>query len=176
MVKLILIKEPTRATPEPNEIMTSNKSILPLNNSRLNFESDDEELKKFYVQRPKYHFHKSDKNQVDFSTIPLQDDQNNNKSSRKKELERSIQEIENRNQEINKNLENLRMDRSRLEDKSFTYNNNQVNVSYNNDHDRLKYDNNTLKSDNIMFKEEVNMLNELNRRLDADLSKQRNRK
>jgi len=132
-------------------------------------------MKKAYLQRPKYTFYNKQNNPDNNNYILTQKNAtiNQEDNQKKTDLEKSIQEIENRNEEINKNLENLRMDRSRLEDKSFI---NPTNMSYQGDFDRIKHDNNILKSDNIMFKDELNMMNELNRRLDIDLSQQRMRK
>ena len=74
--------------------------------------------------------------------------------------------------EINKNLEVLKNERSHLE---YFGNVNSI-YSNNNDIDKLKHEINALKSDNIMYKEELNMINDLNKRLDSDLNHQRLRK
>ncbi len=168
---IIWIIEPSRNIPtRETDKRTINKSINQ--HSHIDYISDyqsDEELKKLNIQRPKYNYYKTDR-----TTKEKYEDNAQIPNNKVNDLEKSIQEIENKNEEIGRNLENLRMERSRLEDKSFAYINN--NSTINNDLEKLRHENNTLKSDNIMFKEELNMMNELNRRLDADLNKQRMRK
>jgi hypothetical protein len=149
-----------------------NKSINQ--HSKIDYISDyqsDEELRKVILKAKK----DRDRDKEDF------EEQKNKKVV---SLERSIHEIEEENREIDRNLENLK--KIKLDDKSIHSVHRSINVgnvgnfgiNSNNlsETNKLVHENNVLKSDIIMFKEELNYVLELNRRMESDLTKQRNRK
>ena len=69
-------------------------------------------------------------------------------------------------------LDNIRNERSRLEESKLNLNS--VNFDY--EYEKLKQEYSTIKSDNIIFREDINRLSEVNRHLEEELSRQRNRK
>lgn len=87
-------------------------------------------------------------------------------------VEKSLKELEAKSLEMSRCLENIRNERSRLEDSKM--NMNTINFDY--DYEKLKQEYSTLKSDNIIFREDINRLSEINRHLEEELGRQRNRK
>ena len=81
-------------------------------------------------------------------------------------LEKQLNEIERTKKEVAKYLDAIRAERGSLESKS----NSNYEVS------KLVQENQTLKSENIIFREDLSRLTELNQRLEEDLVRQRNRK
>lgn len=82
---------------------------------------------------------------------------------------------------MSKHIENLRNERSRIEDNRYTSNNNSVlmknnfnNIDY--DLEKLRQENSMLKSDNIIFREDINRLSDINRHLEEEIRRQRERK
>lgn len=94
-----------------------------------------------------------------------------NKASNHKldEVEKTLRDLEAKSLEMSRHLDNIRNDRSRLDD-SIKH----VNFDYENE--KLKQEYSTMKSDNIIFREDINRLSEINRHLEEELSRQRNRK
>ncbi len=91
------------------------------------------------------------------------------------DIEDPIQEkIEVKNDKINKQIHKIRAERFRLEDKNYLTVHNEK--EFNTEYEKLKHENAIYKSDIIMFKDEVNLLNEINRKLEHDLNNQRTRK
>lgn len=81
-------------------------------------------------------------------------------------LEKQLSDIERTKKEVAKYLDAIRAERGSLESKS----NSNYEIS------KLVQENQTLKSDNIIFREDLSRLTELNQRLEEDLVRQRNRK
>ena len=86
---------------------------------------------------------------------------------------------------MSKCIENLRNERSRVEDNRYPGNsiNNPNNVSRGNfntsidyDYEKLRQDNSMMKSDNIIFREDINRLSDMNRHLEEEIRRQRDRK
>jgi hypothetical protein len=90
-------------------------------------------------------------------------------NSRMQEIERSLVELNQKSKDITDNLEYLRKDK--IEGK-LLFNKEQSSPLF----ESLKNELALLKSDNIIFREEINNLNELNSHLESELIKQRNRK
>jgi len=90
----------------------------------------------------------------------------NNNSLNVELLEKQLSEIERTKKEVSKYLDTIKAERGNLDNKS----------SSNYEISKLLQENQTLKSDNIIFREDINRLSELNARLEDDLIRQRNRK
>lgn len=92
-----------------------------------------------------------------------------------KERERSNSNHYQTKSEYNKHLENLKNQRSRLEEANQSKYN--YSISANDfENEKIKHEFYTLKSDNILYKEEINILQEKNQKLEDDLKSQHNRK
>ena len=109
----------------------------------------------------------------------MEDNSNNMNQDKIKLLEESIRLLEEKNNEVNQKLENFYLERSRCMDDSRYANkgSNSVTVSYLPDQEveKIKQDYATLKSDNIIFREDINRLTDINKHLEDELSQQRNR-
>jgi hypothetical protein len=81
-------------------------------------------------------------------------------------VERSLKDLEQKSHEMSRYIESLRHERSRIDDSKFGEFENE----------KLKQEYATLKSDNIIFREDINRLTDLNRHLEEELNRQRNRK
>lgn len=92
--------------------------------------------------------------------------QNNNNNMNIDFLEQQLSEIERTKKEVAKYLDTIRAHKGNLDSKS----------SSNYEISKLIQENQTLKSDNIIFREDISRLSELNQRLEDDLVRQRNRK
>lgn len=93
-------------------------------------------------------------------------------------LENTLHNLEEKSMELSRKLDNLHnVDDSRMAVKSSTLNNNNISVSYLPDAeiDKIKQDYATLKSDNIIFREDINRLTDLNKHLEDELTQQRSR-
>lgn len=86
------------------------------------------------------------------------------------DVEKSLRDLEVKSMEMSRCLENIRNERSKLEESKL----NNTNFDY--EYEKLKQDYFTLKSDNIIFREDINRLSEVNRHLEEELARQRNRK
>ena len=80
-------------------------------------------------------------------------------------LEKQLVELEKTKKEVNRYLETIKAEKLNIDYK------NNSNYEIN----RLIQENQTVKSDNIIFKEDINRLSELNKRLEDDLIRQRHR-
>jgi hypothetical protein len=83
-----------------------------------------------------------------------------------KVVERSLKDLEAKSLEMSRYIESLKYDRSRVEDTRFPEIENE----------KLKQEFSTLRSDNIIFREDINRLSEINSHLEDELTRQRNRK
>jgi hypothetical protein len=81
-------------------------------------------------------------------------------------VERSLKDLEAKSHEMSRHIESLRNERSRIDDSKFG----------DFEHEKLKQEYATLKSDNIIFREDINRLSDVNRHLEEELNRQRNRK
>lgn len=98
------------------------------------------------------------------------------KEKKLKDVEKSLRDLEAKSLEMSRCLENIR--NSRINDEStlgakHSHSNTQLNIDY--EYERLKQESATLKSDNIIFREDINRLSDINRHLEEELQRQRNR-
>lgn len=85
---------------------------------------------------------------------------------------------------MSKHIENLRNERSRVDESRYANNpNSNPNVSRTNfgntidyEYEKLRQENSMLKSDNIIFREDINRLSDMNRHLEEEIRRQRDRK
>ena len=97
-----------------------------------------------------------------------------NEMARKHHNEHKSQDLS-RHNDVSRQVENFRSHRSRLENEHSRYN--QSITNYNEyENEKMRQEFYTLKSDNILYKEEVNLLHEKNQKLEEDLARQHNRK
>ena len=82
-------------------------------------------------------------------------------------VERSLKDLEAKSHEMSRYIESLKVDRSRIEDSRYP-------PEY--EIEKLKQEYSTLKSDNIIFREDINRLSEINSHLEEEITRQRNRK
>jgi predicted nucleic acid-binding Zn-ribbon protein len=93
-------------------------------------------------------------------------DVSDNEQKKIKDVEKSLKDLELKSHEMSRYIESLRNERSRIDDSKFG----------DFENEKLKQEYATLKSDNIIFREDINRLSDLNRHLEEELSRQRNRK
>ena len=105
------------------------------------------------------------KSSKDDSLIPK--DINNKNDNKITELEKHVQNLTLRSKEINQTLESLRKEKIEVK---------QLTREPNNLIEKLKNEILILKSDNIIFREEINKLSEMNRHFEQELVSQRDRK
>ena len=103
-----------------------------------------------------------------------------------KELENKVKFLEEKSFENTQRLEEIRTNKDNLNATLNTNNNNNNNINYPNNNvtisylpdaevEKIKQEQATLKSDNIIFREDINRLTDLNRHLENELIEQRNR-
>lgn len=99
-----------------------------------------------------------------------------------KEVEKSLRDLEAKSLEMSRCIENMRLERSRVqsqvinpEDSINIHSNIQLKQTLDFENERLKQEFATLKSDNIIFREDINRLSDINRHLEDEISRQRNR-
>lgn len=103
---------------------------------------------------------------VNSSSIPK--DHLNKNDDKINQLERNVQNLTIRGKDITKTLETLRQEK--VEGKLLKRD---ISTSI---VDKIKNENLVLKSDNIIYREEINKLSEMNSHFESELVKQRNRK
>ncbi len=91
-------------------------------------------------------------------------------------LDKSLKNLENQNQDLSRHLDVLRNQRSRLEERNQSKFNQSMGNLNEYELEKMKQEYYTVKSDNILYKEEVNLLYEKNQKLEQDLANQYNRK
>ena len=186
----------------PNMKPLTNKSASPIVD---NYSSNDESDLKMFRERARMKYQSFDlantkvnklvmnkssqdllrpsimqsKSGINMSNNYMDDNSNNMNQDKIKLLEESIRLLEEKNNEVNQKLENFYIERSRCMDDSRYANkgSNSVTVSYLPDQEveKIKQDYATLKSDNIIFREDINRLTDINKHLEDELSQQRNR-
>lgn len=105
-----------------------------------------------------------------------------NNQSKLVDVERTLRDLEAKSLEMSKHIENLRNERSRVEENRYPDNPN-INISTNNfrnnidyEYEKLRQENSMMKSDNIIFREDINRLSDMNRHLEEEIRRQRDRK
>ena len=104
-----------------------------------------------------------------------------NNQSKLVDVEKSLRDLETKSLEMSKCIEHLKNERSRVEDKRYPLNNNPNNISSSNlnvdyEYEKLRQENSMLKSDNIIFREDINRQSDMIRHLEQEIRKQRDRK
>ncbi len=107
-----------------------------------------------------------------------------NNQSKLVDVERTLRDLEAKSLEMSKHIDNLRNERSRVEDTRYPNNpNNNANISRTNfgnsidyEYEKLRQENSMFKSDNIIFREDINRLSDMNRHLEEEIRRQRDRK
>ena len=107
-----------------------------------------------------------------------------NNQSKLVDVERTLRDLEVKSLEMSKHIENLRNERSRVEENRYpnntnaNANNSRTNFGNNIDYEyeKLRQENSMLKSDNIIFREDINRLSDMNRHLEEEIRRQRDRK
>jgi len=105
-----------------------------------------------------------------------------NNQSKLVDVERTLRDLEAKSLEMSKHIENLRNERSRVEENRYSNNINNVSrANFNNssidyEYEKLRQENSMLKSDNIIFREDINRLSDMNRHLEEEIRRQRDRK
>jgi len=154
---------------------THNKSTRlagsPSNNSRLNPEDRFSYSPKSQHQL-QYGKGQSDKHQQSY----MSNNEMAMKHNKGLDLEKSVKGLDNQNQDLSRHVDNLRNHRSKLEEHSNMKYNHSLSNYNDYESDKMRQEFYTVKSDNILYKEEVNLLHETNRKLEDDLAKQHTRK
>ncbi len=105
-----------------------------------------------------------------------------NNQSKLVDVERTLRDLEVKSLEMSKHIENLRNERSRIEDNRYSnnINNNMSRTNFNTnidyEYEKIRQENSMLKSDNIIFREDINRLSDMNRHLEEEMRRQRDRK
>jgi len=89
------------------------------------------------------------------------------------EVERSLRDLEAKSLEMSRYLESMKVEKSRIHDDSAHNLNNKRECDW--EIEKLKQEASTLKSDNIIFREDINRLSEINRHMEEELARQRGR-
>lgn len=156
-------------------VLSKNSFSNKLENSVFNnnIELTEREIEKFReTSRPKDREYKenndryNDKISDKFNSLKKPETYESISSANIESLEKQLAEIERTKKEVSKYLDLIKIERSNIDKKS----------SHSYEISKLIQENQTLKSDNIIFKEDIKSLTELNQRLEDDLIRQRNRK
>ena len=164
----------------------------PRQNNNINQQNYNEI--KPYEHIPSYQIKKKKKKNINSSFVKINNSYNEfNESSHMtnpqelkiKELENKVKFLEEKSFENTQRLEEIRTNKDNLNatlntnnnNNNINYPNNNVTISYLPDAEveKIKQEQATLKSDNIIFREDINRLTDLNRHLENELIEQRNR-
>lgn len=141
-------------------------------NNNYNEDTEDNEDISDYIENEKNH-HSMNKSHVK----PTRSDTNvidDEKDKKLKEVERSLRDLEAKSLEMSRYIDGMKAEKSRINDESL-YNNTNTKTGCDCDIEKIKQDAFTLKSDNIIFREDINRLSDINRHLEEELVRQRNR-
>jgi hypothetical protein len=137
----------------------------------------DKEIESDYIERnnpPSIGVNRSPtRKQARSDTNIIDDKPNYEKDKKLLEVERSLRDLEAKSLEMSRYIENMKVEKSRIHDES-AYNLNSKS-GCDCEVEKIKQEASTLKSDNIIFREDINRLTEINRHLEEELSRQRNR-
>ena len=165
----------------------------PRQNNNINQQNYNEI--KPYEHIPSYQIKNDNQKNINSSFVKINNSYNEfNESSRMtnpqelkiKELENKVKFLEEKSFENTQRLEEIRTNKDNLNATLNTNNNNNNNINYPNNNvtisylpdaevEKIKQEQATLKSDNIIFREDINRLTDLNRHLENELIEQRNR-
>lgn len=110
--------------------------------------------------------HRKDNHQVRNNAVNEQMQRQSQQKVSIDQLEKQLMELEKTKKDVVRYLEVIKAERSNIDYK----NNSSFEIN------KLVQENQTLKSDNIIYKEDLLRMNELNKRLEDDLVRQRHRK
>jgi hypothetical protein len=115
----------------------------------------------------------------------------NHKEEKLKEVEKSLRDLEAKSLEMSRCIDNLRNERGKIQTSNYDETLNTINTHNHTliknclssqmsqmsemEYEKLKTENATLKSDNIIYREDINRLTDINRHLEDELAKQRAR-
>ena len=165
----------------------------PRQNNNINQQNYNEI--KPYEHIPSYQIKNDNQKNINSSFVKINNSYNEfNESSHMtnpqelkiKELENKVKLLEEKSFENTQRLEEIRTNKDNLNATLNTNNNNNNNINYPNNNvtisylpdaevEKIKQEQATLKSDNIIFREDINRLTDLNRHLENELNEQRNR-
>ena len=164
----------------------------PRQNNNINQQNYNEI--KPYEHIPSYQIKNDNQKNINSSFVKINNSYNEfNESSHMtnpqelkiKELEKKVKFLEEKSFENTQRLEEIRTNKDNLNatlntnnnNNNINYPNNNVTISYLPDAEveKIKQEQATLKSDNIIFREDINRLTDLNRHLENELIEQRNR-
>ena len=167
----------------------------PRQNNNINQQNYNEI--KPYEHIPSYQIKNDNQKNINSSFVKINNSYNEfNESSHMtnpqeikiKELENKVKFLEEKSFENTQRLEEIRTNKDNLNatlntnnnnnnNNNINYPNNNVTISYLPDAEveKIKQEQATLKSDNIIFREDINRLTDLNRHLENELNEQRNR-
>ena len=165
----------------------------PRQNNNINQQNYNEI--KPYEHIPSYQIKNDNQKNINSSFVKINNSYNEfNESSHMtnpqelkiKELENKVKFLEEKSFENTQRLEEIRTNKDNLNGTLNTNNNNNNNINYPNNNvtisylpdaevEKIKQEQATLKSDNIIFREDINRLTDLNRHLENELIEQRNR-
>ena len=165
----------------------------PRQNNNINQQNYNEI--KPYEHIPSYQIKNDNQKNINSSFVKINNSYNEfNESSHMtnpqelkiKELENKVKFLEEKSLENTQRLEEIRTNKDNLNATLNTNNNNNNNINYPNNNvtisylpdaevEKIKQEQATLKSDNIIFREDINRLTDLNRHLENELIEQRNR-
>ena len=165
----------------------------PRQNNNINQQNYNEI--KPYEHIPSYQIKNDNQKNINSSFVKINNSYNEfNESSHMtnpqelkiKELENKVKFLEEKSFENTQRLEEIRTNKDNLNATLNTNNNNNNNINYPNNNvtisylpdaevEKIKQEQATLKSDNIIFREDINRLTDLNRHLENELNEQRNR-
>ena len=109
---------------------------------------------------------------------------NNLNQSKLVDVEKTLRDLETKSLEMSRHIEVLRNDRTKIDENKpqiFSENQNYIvnsdpnpNMDY--EYEKNRQENSMLKSDNIIFREDINRLSDMNRHLEEEIRRQRERK
>ena len=160
---------------QPKYINKINNYNLPNNAAYNSYDENDEKDLKIIRNRQ---FNNNNNNNLNNSNLNDNNINNNNTTYQStqslqnhfspddknfKKLNKSLKDLQNKSFEINRNIKNLK---SQSLQNNYSNNNPQFSIN-----DEMA----TLKSDNIMFKEDINRLNNINKQLENNLNEEQNK-
>ncbi|MCQ2817138.1 MAG: hypothetical protein MJ252_07725 [archaeon] len=163
-------------------------NLSNINNDMLNYDNnyssgEEQEVRMLRQRAANKYSNKSPMNQninpMGQSEKEMPPLQNESQEQKLKNLEDSLRVLQERSFEMNQQLENMRQERGfpnpGTDDSRYCPRPTSVSYMPDADFDKMKQDQATLKTDNIILREDINRLSELNKHLEEELSVQRSR-
>lgn len=167
-------------------------------NLNYNYSSNEREIKSLRTLKSNNTRDNSIINERERNERNINDDQayiSCHKEEKLKDVEKSLRDLEAKSLEMSRCIDNLRNERGKIQSSNYDETMNTINT-HNHTHnqtliknclssqmsgmsemefDKIKTENATLKSDNIIYREDINRLTDINRHLEDELTKQRGR-